>query len=995
MLEPHQQRPHLHRALQLAALVLCAVGCSRNHYRVTADRDVGQIVQTSDACSRWDLPDDWAVYPDARSRFFDPTNPNAPRLPIPAPQLNAYRLPPLASGLPERNRSAADEAGDQTPGPPEEVPPTLAAPAGEGAGACIPLPPVHSATPDRAIQFASATAAPPPANAVGEPSDEVLPAPQADGENGGAATDDETASELRIAPVPPEAWGAIPDDCLIRMLEFESVREEYRRTYGTLDRGAVEASESPRLTLENIVELALINNRDYQQRKDALYRVALRLSAEQYEYELNPVPFGNGTDLDYRHLRSGGQTINTLAINSAVAVQKTTRTAGQFLARFANDVVLTFNGPQGFAADVGSELLFDFQQTIFQRDIVFEQLTQSQRDVIYAARNLIRFRKQLFRDVAGRYYNLLLVYRGVEINAQDYFSNLRGFLQARAEYVQSGRIPRIQVDQFEQNALASRSQLVGGCNDLESNLDQLKLLAGLPPEMPLNLELRELEEITLGDEATVAGELVSRTNRLLQSRDETRQPEALLGSAGVLADRIQNIIRITSQLEQTAAGESEDPLQSEILQRLQTATERIRLLSSISVSQAERQLLDEQAAADIPQPFQVLIRTLDVIEAQMTTLDVALAMQVEPRPGLRQQARRFEQQFASLAERLELDATVEQEDRITELIEQIPGMLEEARMLLASVDQTVEQALLTTKGIDIQGTPFPQLVRSAVDEILGISDEVLSGDSGGLPPIDISGDAAMLTALVQRLDLANVRGDLADAWRQIKLAGDDLRSILDLQATQVIRTRSDINSPFAFSFDDSETRLRASLDTPLNRRLQRNAFRLSLINYNAALRNLIDAEDAIKFDVREDLRRLALDREQYKIAVASAALAYERVVSTRLQLRLGLGAVAARDFLEAQQAYTASLSNVARRHIAYTVDRIELYFDLESLETDELGFWPGLRDEDLQPPVNLDFPGTNPRPYGRLPQYPIYSREIRSMECIPPGQATVHNPEEL
>ena len=81
-----------------------------------------------------------------------------------------------------------------------------------------------------------------------------------------------------------------------------------------------------------------------------------------------------------------------------------------------------------------------------------------------------------------------------------------------------------------------------------------------------------------------------------------------------------------------------------------------------------------------------------------------------------------------------------------------------------------------------------------------------------------------------------------------------------------------MNRPFDFTFDDSQTRLRMTFDAPFNRRAQRNQFRASLINYNLALRNLISLEDNIKSAVRDDLRQLDQNREQYRIAVASAAL---------------------------------------------------------------------------------------------------------------------------
>jgi hypothetical protein len=147
-------------------------------------------------------------------------------------------------------------------------------------------------------------------------------------------------------------------------------------------------------------------------------------------------------------------------------------------------------------------------------------------------------------------------------------------------------------------------------------------------------------------------------------------------------------------------------------------------------------------------------------------------------------------------------------------------------------------------------------------------------------------------------------------------------------------------------------------------------------------------EDGIKLDIREDLRQLALDRSQYSIAVASAALAYERVISTRLRLQLGVQNVAARDFLESQQAYTNALTAIARQHVNYITDRIELFFDLEAIDVDACGYWPGVTQDD-GPQVNTNFPGQNPRPYDMLPPNVRYSPTIRQMERIGPGAAEV------
>ncbi|KKK83307.1 hypothetical protein LCGC14_2794700, partial [marine sediment metagenome] len=305
---------------------------------------------------------------------------------------------------------------------------------------------------------------------------------------------------------------------------------------------AARRDPSPRLALEDIIDLTLINSREYQTQKETLYRVALRLSLERFDYEMKFSTSGNRTAANYSHTRDGGETINSLDVPTTITSDKLLATGGALLARFANDVVLTFNGPQGFAADVGSELLLEISQSVFQRDIAFESLTQAERDVVYAARDFARFRKRLFRDQASQYYALVLAYRGIEIDTQDYFTNLRAYNQGEAEY-RAGQRSRVEVDQVEQSVLTGRSRLIGSCDGLERSLDSLKVSIGLPPELPLNLDLTELELLTLRDEATVSAERVRRARRnLLSERRKTAlDRDTLLRGAVDLTGRMLDL----------------------------------------------------------------------------------------------------------------------------------------------------------------------------------------------------------------------------------------------------------------------------------------------------------------------------------------------------------------------------------------------------------------------------------------------------------------------
>ena len=89
------------------------------------------------------------------------------------------------------------------------------------------------------------------------------------------------------------------------MFEFESVREEYRRTYNT-DPPKEMRDQARKLTFTDIVGLAQLNSREYQSQKEALYSAALGLTRERYRYQTKFSAAGNGTSSNYDHTRDAG-----------------------------------------------------------------------------------------------------------------------------------------------------------------------------------------------------------------------------------------------------------------------------------------------------------------------------------------------------------------------------------------------------------------------------------------------------------------------------------------------------------------------------------------------------------------------------------------------------------------------------------------------------------------------------------------------------------------
>ena len=969
-----------------ALAILMHAGCSRRFYRNAADKQAYSLVQEKGHGPNFDIKPSFTIEPDTRSRFRQPRCATYPCLPDATPKLYEYRLPELATELPEKRELEPDRTLESDAPQAEEV---QAEPASQ-----------PSAETNQTLSLGNkklvGLALEPQSDPIQSRLQQLITARQTLDEFGQDA--------IRTTPaVPVDAWNSLPPACLQRMLEFDEVRREYARSFKQPVTQS-QLSDDPRINLNNMLELALINSRDYQRRKEVLYQTALVLAIRRFDFDLRFFRTGNGIDPLYTHSRNDSVEVNTLAIPSRIGVQRSLYTAGELAARFANDVLLTFNGPNGNTASVQSEILIELSQPLIQRDIQFEPLTQAERNLVYAARDFVQFRKRLFRDLASDYYALLLTYRNIAINTQDFFSNLSGFNRSDA-YESFGRVPRYQVDQFEQNVLRSRGNLITSCNNLERSLDALKLTLGLPVEMPLNVDLQELENLTLSDEATVIRQQISRKREYVLGQLKRFGPDVAVPAAAEVARRMRNLQRLRLRLADAgktdpsnSSENSESAPSTQVMQKDSAAisTEVLELNKLVAQLDAIdkkieasniRKVLDEQNTGTVKLlPGQVLGRRIELIQIslELTQKELQLfSLVVDDEDSWSDWLLTWytrAKEFESLTNQIQLTSIGDRIASFDELIQTSSGLLDE----IVNLQKLVEKEL-SDLGFEVPTDEknLETIARLVVEES-GASEY---SSTAGLAKLEVDTDEAMLTALVQRLDLMTIREQIADAWRDIKYTSDALKGIVNVTASQSFRNDSSNNQPFNFSFDDATTRLGLNFDSPLNRRLERNNYRNALINFSLAFRNWIQAQDEVKFEIRNDLRSIDLNRNQYDIAIASAALAYERVENTRLQLALGQGNVNARDFLEAQQAYTQSLSSVAQRHISYILARIEFFLDLEQLQVDELNYWPELRNESYPFLPNLDFPGTNPRPYGRLACGPWYSDCIRQIERIGPGQA--------
>lgn len=207
-------------------------------------------------------------------------------------------------------------------------------------------------------------------------------------------------------------------------------------------------------------------------------------------------------------------------------------------------------------------------------------------------------------------------------------------------------------------------------------------------------------------------------------------------------------------------------------------------------------------------------------------------------------------------------------------------------------------------------------------------------------PYEIEEHRAIELALHNRLDLRVAHGRVVDAERTCYVAADRLRAELTLLGAATFgehRSISQATEPDSehLRYNEAFYNSIITLDLPLDRVLERDQYRATLIDLEESIRDLQVLEDGVKQDVRERLRTLLEAREGQRIQAAAVALAKRRVSSAKLFLEAGRAEV--RDLLEAQEALVSAQNDLTAALIDYRIAELELQRDMGMLEVSEGG----------------------------------------------------------
>jgi hypothetical protein len=198
-------------------------------------------------------------------------------------------------------------------------------------------------------------------------------------------------------------------------------------------------------------------------------------------------------------------------------------------------------------------------------------------------------------------------------------------------------------------------------------------------------------------------------------------------------------------------------------------------------------------------------------------------------------------------------------------------------------------------------------------------------------------------ALENRLDLMNARAQLYDQWRQLAVTANGLLGVFNVTVTNQYFTPPTTTNPFAFVDQAKQFQMVLNAELPLVRVSQRNNFRTAQINYHRQQRALQDAEDAVKYSIRLEIRTLLQLAQSFTIQKDTLVISLRNKDNSVRQLFAppAAGGAASQttaltsNLVSAQNGILSAQNGLIGVWVSYQAGRFALYRDLGIIPYDE------------------------------------------------------------
>ena len=205
-------------------------------------------------------------------------------------------------------------------------------------------------------------------------------------------------------------------------------------------------------------------------------------------------------------------------------------------------------------------------------------------------------------------------------------------------------------------------------------------------------------------------------------------------------------------------------------------------------------------------------------------------------------------------------------------------------------------------------------------------------------------DIAIAIAFSNRLDFVSSRDRLEDAQRRLLVAEDALRAEVTLGTgvsnfadTVGPKSRREGVRHGELHPREWQANPLLTVDLPIERRSERNAYRSALIGVESAVRAYQKEEDSLKETIRSDMRSMSQTKDNLQIQFIAMNLAERRVRNQEILLQAGRADMTV--MLEAQDSLVSAKNSLYSAMISYKNQELALQRDLGLLNVSVNGTW--------------------------------------------------------
>jgi outer membrane protein TolC len=653
------------------------------------------------------------------------------------------------------------------------------------------------------------------------------------------------------------------------------------------------------LSRESVIQLGLLNSRDYQTQIENLYTTSLAVALARFNFMTQP--FSNWTN-QFSVMGGADEQIRSLQLSSVNGFSQNLLSGGQLLATLSNAMVWQFS-PKGLIT-APSNLAVVFTQPFLRGAtlrITTQPLSLAERQMLYAVRTFAQFRRSFYVTVVagGGYLGLLGQLQAIR-NARENLAALKRGLDEQDASVNAGFVSIASRDTLGVQYQTQQLLLVQQEAGLQTALDGYKAQLGLPPELSMTVDDSPLRTFELSDPRIEAlRRRIDALNLALLEPKEMPPAATLFGALDQLA----------------GAGDELRGLLKSVRVDLRKLRERLSM-----------PLLDD----DLPPALPVTGRSTE--------------------PGPRALAERIVSRLTEIDQRI---AAIDEVAREIRVLLGAPGDREAAKSAVSiflGVDPVVypwpgDEAAAFEALKDLVGRRF----LSRINDVF-VAQNQIRVYLIELTPVDITSDQAIVIALENRQDLMNARAQVTDAWRNVEVAANALLGILNLTYSGTLANRTGGSSLFGFDANFQSQQVGFAFNAPVNRYLERNLYRTAQIDYQQARRFYMQTRDDIVLQIRLDVRNLLLNRRQFEISREQVILAARAVEQAEFDLRNSrdpnVAAGLTQQFLNTLSQLLTAKNTLVGNWVSYETARMSLYRDFGIMDIDSQGIWT---NESLDP----------------------------------------------